>query len=235
MNRFSAEQANRIRCSVINYRPNLYTVVEAVNLPPNAAFTYDTANLSITFTDQSTDPDGTVATWDWNFGDGSTSQLQNPSHTYTTSGTFQVELVVTDDFGDEDTITQSVTVNAPPKADFDYVADGLSVTFEDKSTDPGGLVESWSWTFGDGSTSIDQDPVHDFAADGTYNVKLVISDDLGATDSKTLEITVAAPADKDGKGCSCTLGPESDGSRAPWLLLLGLAALIIPVRRRMNS
>lgn len=83
------------------------------NLPPTAAFSFTTNGLTANFSDASTDPDGTVVAWSWNFGDGSTSTQQNPSHTYTAGGTYNVTLTVTDDDGAVGNTAQPVTVTAP--------------------------------------------------------------------------------------------------------------------------
>lgn len=82
------------------------------NYPPSANFTYTTSELTANFTDQSTDSDGSVVSWSWNFGDGGTSTAQNPSHTYAADGTYTVSLTVTDDAGATDTASQSVTVSS---------------------------------------------------------------------------------------------------------------------------
>jgi PKD repeat protein len=82
-------------------------------LPPTASFTSSCSGLSCSFTDASTDSDGTIASWSWNFGDGTSSSAQNPSKTYSASGTFNVSLTVTDSQGLSSTQTQSVTVTAP--------------------------------------------------------------------------------------------------------------------------
>ena len=83
------------------------------NLPPVANFTFTTNYLAANFTDTSTDPDGTVVAWSWVFGDGGTSTVQNPSHTYATGGTYNVTLTVTDNDGAQNSITKPVTVSAP--------------------------------------------------------------------------------------------------------------------------
>ncbi len=91
-----------------------YAAVQAAsggNQPPNAAFTYSDTLLAVNFTDQSTDSDGTIVGWAWTFGDGATSSLQNPSHTYAASGTYSVSLTVTDNDGATDTATQNITVS----------------------------------------------------------------------------------------------------------------------------
>jgi PKD repeat protein len=84
------------------------------NLPPTSSFSSSCSTLACTFTDASTDADGTVASWSWNFGDGSTSTAPSPSHTYAAGGTYSVTLTVTDNGGATATSSQSVTVTAPP-------------------------------------------------------------------------------------------------------------------------
>jgi hypothetical protein len=80
------------------------------NVPPTANFGFATNALTATFTDGSTDSDGSIASRQWNFGDGSTSTATNPSKTYAAAGTYTVSLTVTDDRGGTATTTRSVTV-----------------------------------------------------------------------------------------------------------------------------
>jgi serine protease len=87
-----------------------------VNQPPTASFTSSTSNLTASFTDTSTDADGSITGWSWSFGDGGTSSAQNPSHAYAAAGTFTVTLTVTDNVGATSSVSQSVTVIAPPPA-----------------------------------------------------------------------------------------------------------------------
>jgi hypothetical protein len=82
------------------------------NEPPVADFTYSISNLTVTFTDQSYDPDGTIVAWSWNFGDGGTSAQQNPTHTYASGNTYTVTLTVTDNDGATDSVSKNVTVTS---------------------------------------------------------------------------------------------------------------------------
>lgn len=173
------------------------------NQPPIADFAaQNQANpRSYQFTDQSYDPDGTVVSRSWNFGDGATSTQTNPSHTYTPGGgTFAVRLTVRDNKGATATKTETITVPAdqPPTANFLYdcgscsITDGTNtVTFTDMSSDPDGIVVAWSWTFGDGGTSTAQSPTHAYITAGDYQVMLKVTDNEGrqTTTMQTVHIS----------------------------------------------
>jgi PKD repeat protein len=157
-----------------------------------------TAPLRVSFTDQSA---GEPTAWSWDFGDGSSSSAQNPSHTYAYVGEYEITLRVSNDVGaDTLTLTDYVVVNeAPPPvaptADFsgsprEGIAP-LAVSFTDQST---GDPASWSWSFGDGWTSTVQNPSHTYAAAGDYEVTLTVANAFGSdTRTKTEYITVAEP------------------------------------------
>ena len=161
------------------------------NASPQAGFAVSCQELTCTFTDQSTDADGTVASWRWDFGDGATSTQRNPSRTYAAAGQYTVSLRVTDDDGAADTKTHPAEPtapptpsNEPPHADFDVHCDHLVCTFEDKSKDDDGTIVSRQWDFGDGSGSAEQNPTHIYVEQGHYNVHLTVTDDDGASATK---------------------------------------------------
>jgi PKD repeat protein len=174
------------------------TQTVTVYATPVAAFTASTnsglASLPVSFTDQST-PSGSITKWSWNFGDGKTSTSENPSHTYTKAGNYTVSLTVTGP-GGTSTATQTIAVYTAPKANFKAsVKSGtapLTVQFTDEST---GGITGWSWDFGDGQTSTDQNPSHAYTAAGTYTVTLTVTNP-GGPSKKTMSnyITVYAPA-----------------------------------------
>ena len=168
--------------------------VTAPNEDPIAGFTFTTTDLTANYTDTSTD-NGTITSWNWDFGDGNTSTDQHPTHTYASEGTFTVVLTVTDDLGATGTVNQDVTVTAPngdPVAGFTFTTTDLTATFTDTSTDDGSITD-WNWDFGDGNNSTDQNPVHTYAAAGTYTVSLIVTDDVGATGTVNQDVTVTAP------------------------------------------
>jgi len=135
----------------------------------------------------------TPYTFSWTFGDGGTSTLMNPTHQYTSDGTYTATLTVTDDKGASDSDTAQVTVSTP---DLDADASGPSsgctgdpVTFSG-SASGGCSPYSFSWSFGDGGSSTQQNPSHTYNSPGTYTVTLTVTDDSDQTDSDTITIIV---------------------------------------------
>lgn len=145
----------------------------------------------------SSDPDGSIASTVWDFGDGQTSANGNPTHTFTTAGSYTVTLTVTDDDGatDTDSLTITVTPNQAPTAAASAnpltAKVGTAVAFDGSgSSDPDGTVASYAWDFDDGDSSSAVSPPHTFTTVGTYDVALTVTDDDGATDTATLTVTV---------------------------------------------
>jgi PKD repeat protein len=175
------------------------TTVTILNKDPVAAFTYSplnpTTQETITFTSTSTDPDGTISSWSWIFGDGGTSTAANPSHQYSDDGTYDVSLTVTDNDGASDTVVIQIDVaNMEPVADFSFTPASPSIDqtiqFTDASSDIDGSISSWSWDFGDGSSSTQQNPSHEYSSPGTFSVSLTVTDNDDDSDEISQSLTV---------------------------------------------
>jgi PKD repeat protein len=146
----------------------------------------------IAFSDTSSGTHPPVS-WSWNFGDGSFSTQQNPTHQFTANGNFTVSLTITTTDGCSDTSSQVVSIacySCSPA--FSVSQTGCpTLQFSDLSTSQSGTVLSWSWDFGDGSFSTQQNPSHVYQANGTYMVSLTIVASNGCTQSTTSAVNVS--------------------------------------------
>lgn len=148
------------------------------------------APLIVGFSDASTGAG--ISQWFWDFGNGNTSSLKNPSATYSTPGTYTVKLTIRNSSGtdlDVETKTAFITVNAPPTASF-ITTDSigcfpLAVNFTDLSVKGTGNITGWTWDFGDGNNSTSQNPSHTYASPGNYNVILIVTDANGCNNVLT--------------------------------------------------
>jgi PKD repeat protein len=168
----------------------------AANRPPSALFTASASDLAVSFdASASSDPDGSIASYAWDFGDGATGSGAKATHTYPGAGSFTAVLTVTDDKGATGRATKTVTVatgNRTPTASFTASASDLAVSFDaSASSDPDGTVASYGWTFGDGSTGSGVTASHTYATPGTYTVTLTVTDDRGASATAMRTVTVA--------------------------------------------
>jgi len=150
---------------------------------------------SVNFSDESTN---LPTNWEWDFGDGNTSSIQNPSHTFNDTGSYTISLKAANDFGSgietkEDYIIVS-TVAPAPVADF-YASEvfidvGQSLTFYDQSSNS---PTSWQWDFGDGNTSAVQNPSHSYDNSGSYTISLTATNASGS-DTETKEDYIVVEA-----------------------------------------
>lgn len=108
---------------LVDATATMQAVAGGSNQPPVASFSFTTSGLTASFTDQSSDPDGSIASRAWNFGDGTTSTATNPSKTYAAAGTYTVTLTVTDNQGATNTTSRSVTVSSSQPSFFENTAD----------------------------------------------------------------------------------------------------------------
>lgn len=177
------------------------------NVPPVVALSGNPDNsvpFKINFSSAgSTDNDGIVTGYSWNFGDGNTSSQQNPAHTYSTGGLYSVSLTLTDD--DSATSTKSISVtaidpniNQPPNAVVTASPNSgtapLVVNFSSAaSIDTDGTINSYEWDFGDGVTSTQANPSHTYTTQGSFVCTLTVTDDDGAIGTTSVNINVSAP------------------------------------------
>ena len=173
-----------------------------VTAAPVASFygtpTSGDAPLTVGFVDQS---NSSPTAWLWEFGDGGTSNAQNPTHTYANPGAYSVSLTTTTGAGTASkTFTNYIQVTQPvPSVEADFSAAPttgtapLTVAFSDKTV---GDPTSWTWNFGDGTTSAEQYPSHVYTSPGSYSVALTVSCSGGGTDSITRAkcVTVSEPS-----------------------------------------
>jgi len=155
-----------------------------VTNPPSADFfssiRYGSAPFTISFADSS--QGYSPMTYHWDFGDGAVSTMQNPTHTYKSDGEYSVTLTVTNQYGTDTTTKPAyVGVGNPPVADLSATPiEGsfpLTVAFADNSKN---TPTAWAWDFGDGTTSIEQNPSHTYSQAGTYAVSLKVSNNFGS-------------------------------------------------------
>ena len=215
----AGETGLTIDISANNYGVGNYTIVtttggdcasssDSIVIPP-----FPTSNFSapsscaslINFVDNSIFPSGTITNWDWDFGDGNTSTLQNPSNNYTNSGLYNPVLIITGDNGCKDTISIPINIFSNLSSNFNIgnyalndstfgipkgICEFESVTFSDNSTISSGNIISWNWDFGDGNTSTLQNPTHTYSPSGNYNVQLTIVSDSGCIDSIIIPLII---------------------------------------------
>jgi PKD repeat protein len=173
---------------------------------PTASFTATPpagpAPLSVAFdASESSDPDGTIDSYAWDFGDSTLGSGATATHTYAFPGTYEVRLTVTDDDGVTAETSQPVTVgtDGAPTATMTLTPDHglapLDVTADASgSTDAEGPIADWEWDFGDGTDSVTGEVVeHTFDAAGTYTVRLTVTDGSGAKATTTSSVVVSWP------------------------------------------
>ena len=182
------------------------------NEAPTAAFSFSPTDLSVAFTDASTDSDGSVVSWSWDFGDGNSSSDQNPTHAYGAYGTYTVELTVTDDDGATGTASESVTLS-DPNADGAFIEDAGMIVMEaenyhqsidrgdhswSSNTDNAGFSGASSMLVGPDSETIITADVPTTSAELLFDVDVTTTGDyyiwvrMWATDSDANSVFVGA-------------------------------------------
>lgn len=192
------------------------------NRPPTASFTATPASgpppLSVTLdASASRDSDGSIRTYAWDLGNGSTGTGRTVDYTYEDSGAFEVSLTVTDDDGAQASATNEVVVNVPPSARIladpvDGVAP-FTVTFDaSESSDSDGEIASHEWEVADNAPISGATLEHTFGEPGVYPVRLTVTDDLGGMDEVVFEVNA-----RDDAGVAFTVPYLPDGTHADLL------------------
>lgn len=187
----------------------------------SASPTFGSAPLEVAFTDNSTG----ATSWYWNFGDGNTSKERNPTHNYSVAGDYTTLLIVKNKSG-WSTKTQEIVAQGEPNPEIsapesEFNVDTMigapySVQFTDLSQD----AEGWNWDFGDGNTSTEQNPIHNYSLAGDYTVTLTVSNE-GGNDSTVDTINVMEESVSSGSshsssgGSSHSSGGSVGGSPEP--------------------
>ena len=161
-----------------------------------------TTPLEVSFNGSNSTDDNSIASYSWDFKDGSSANNANPTHTFNTAGTFEVALTVTDENGLSDIETVTITVNeavsneAPVAIATANPMSGeapLTVNFNGSSSSDDNGVSSYFWDI-PGSPSAAANPIHTFNDPGVYQVILTVTDTNGLTDNSSLTITVLQPS-----------------------------------------
>ena len=192
------------------------------NRPPTASFMVTPASgpppLAVTLdASASRDSDGSISTYAWDFGDGSTGTGRTVDYTYEESGAFEVSLTVTDDDGAQASTTNEIVVNVPPSARIladpvDGVAP-FTVTFDaSESSDSDGEIASYEWEVADNAPTSGATLEHTFEEPGVHPVQLTVTDNLGGADEVLFEVNA-----RDDAGVAYTVPYVSDGTHADLL------------------
>jgi gliding motility-associated-like protein len=155
--------------------------------------------LKVDFGNGSKAGSGTITDYLWDFGDGNISTDVKSDHIYTSSGTFDITLKITNSYGCTSALTKSDLVHIEDGVNADFSLNSLNVckkpataVFKNKSEGSGTI--NYTWNFGDGSTVTSKDATHNYTASGTYNVILTAESAGGCSDTATMHVTVAIPS-----------------------------------------
>ncbi len=167
--------------NIISY-PNIYASF-------NASAVSGCEPFCPAFTDQSISNNGSITSWQWNFGDGNNSTQLNPVNCYSATGTYTVSLVVTNSSGDKDSTYSTISVFPTPSSGFSSTLTGNVVAFTNTSV--GGT--SYLWDFGDGNFSTLQNPnPYPYWTTGTYTICLTVSNTNSCTSVFCQSVTITA-------------------------------------------
>ncbi|MCX6270313.1 MAG: PKD domain-containing protein [Bacteroidetes bacterium] len=166
---------------------------------PSANFTLlnHCVNEPVQFQDQSVAHASSLDSWSWTFGDPATgfsnfSDFQNPQHHFLQAGVYPIRLIVVNSNGCSDIIIIADSIFPSPIARFEAPGEcvGNTIHFQDNSLPVYGYITNWLWDFGDGGTSIQQDPNHSYLLDGTKTVRLIVTNSAGCHDTIVKSINI---------------------------------------------
>ncbi|NPD48322.1 PKD domain-containing protein, partial [Lentimicrobium sp. S6] len=166
---------------------------------PEAAFNSSTPcqGDAMQLTDATVLGDAAINSWSWDFADGNTSTQSNPSHTYTAAGDYMTTFTVTDENGCTHSTSQNVKVWENPTASFNTNSACVKnlTEFSDISLDGDASITAWQWTFGEASSGIlnestSQNPSHEYALPGSYDVSFQVTDANTCVNTRTASVTI---------------------------------------------
>jgi gliding motility-associated-like protein len=179
-------------------KTNLITVYPSPVAYFSANLTTGCVPVNIQFSDKSTSTAGSIVSWLWDFGDGGTSTAQNPSHTYSTTGFYNITLTVTSSTGCKNTFAAGryIRIVSGVKAEFDNSKPAscqapYNITFNNQSSGPGNMT--FQWNLGNGNTPTLANPSTTYATTGTYNVTLTATSEFGCSGTITKPVVVSGP------------------------------------------
>lgn len=149
-------------------------------------------NDAVQFNDLSETYEGEIIEWQWNFGDGNTSDQESPLHSYLSNGNFQIHLTTMNSVGCESSNQQEISIYEEPSIDFSFTEvcfGAMSEFFDSPFVDPGSITE-WHYDFDDGNSSNESDPSHLYSNAGVYDVHFSIVDTNGCTNSISHSVSV---------------------------------------------
>ncbi len=173
-----------------NCTDTITQMVPVTNAFPGFNYSYNCVDYHVLFTDTSEVLGAAISTWYWSFGDGNTSNNQNPTYLYSDTGSYNVELIISTPYC-TDTTSQNIRINTLfTNFNYTYNCQSYSVNFSDQSIFSGFGPSNWQWNFGDGNTGTSQNPLHQYADTGVYNVQLIAQTSANCVDTISSTVSI---------------------------------------------